>query len=62
MQTTKTNTPATRPAKKQRQTVDEFMDALDHPFKAEVQAVRGLIKGVNSDITEGENNIAEVQR
>src|SRR5688500_6161203 len=32
--------------------VDEFMDKLDHPFKAEVQAVRDIIKNVNSDITE----------
>lgn len=32
--------------------VDEFMDALDHPFKAEVQAVRDIIKGVNKDIAE----------
>jgi hypothetical protein len=39
-------------ARKKRQTVDEFMAELDHPFTAEVQAVRELIKGVNSDITE----------
>jgi len=32
--------------------VDEFMDKLDHPFKAEVQAVRDIIKNVNKDITE----------
>ncbi len=32
--------------------VDEFMDALDHPFKAEVQVVRDIIKGVNKDIAE----------
>jgi hypothetical protein len=34
------------------QTVDEFMDAPDHPFKAEVQAVREIIKGVHKDTTE----------
>jgi hypothetical protein len=32
--------------------VDAFMAALDHPFKAEVQAVRDIIKGVNAGITE----------
>ena len=32
--------------------VDAFMDRLDHPFKAEVQEVRGIIKGVSPDITE----------
>ena len=28
------------------------MSELDHPFKAEVQAVREIIKSVNHDITE----------
>jgi uncharacterized protein YdhG (YjbR/CyaY superfamily) len=32
--------------------VEEFMDALVHPLKAEVQALRGIIKGVNPAITE----------
>src|SRR6185503_3673206 len=32
--------------------VDEFMAQLDHPFKAEVQMVRDIIKGVNKNITE----------
>lgn len=32
--------------------VDEFMGKLDHPFKAEVQAIRDIIKKVNKDITE----------
>lgn len=32
--------------------VDVFMAKLDHPFKAEVQAVREIIKGVNPHITE----------
>ena len=32
--------------------VDEFMQALDHPLKAEVQVVRDIIKGVNKDIAE----------
>lgn len=46
------------PTRKPQQTankteeVDEFMDKLDHPFKAEVQAVRDIIKSVNGDITE----------
>ena len=32
--------------------VDEFMDKLDHPFKAEIQAIRDIIKNVNEDIAE----------
>jgi uncharacterized protein YdhG (YjbR/CyaY superfamily) len=32
--------------------VDEFMDKLDYPLKAEVQTVRDIIKNVNKDITE----------
>lgn len=32
--------------------VDEYMAQLDHPLKAEVQALRDLIKGVNPNITE----------
>lgn len=32
--------------------VNEFMDKLDHPFKAEVEMMRGMIKNVNKDITE----------
>jgi uncharacterized protein YdhG (YjbR/CyaY superfamily) len=28
------------------------MDKLDHPFKAEVQAIREIIKKVNKDMTE----------
>ena len=36
----------------QTEQVDEFMENLDHPFKAEVQMVREIIKNVNPDITE----------
>jgi uncharacterized protein YdhG (YjbR/CyaY superfamily) len=32
--------------------VNEFMDKLDHPYKAEVQMIREIIKTVNKDITE----------
>ena len=32
--------------------VDAYMAALDHPLKAEAQALRDLIKGVNKNITE----------
>jgi hypothetical protein len=39
-------------AKKSKETVDEFMAKLDHPFKAEVQVIRDMIKGVNPGITE----------
>jgi uncharacterized protein YdhG (YjbR/CyaY superfamily) len=34
------------------QQVDEFLDKLNHPFKAEVQMIREIIKTVNKDITE----------
>jgi hypothetical protein len=39
-------------AKNNPEKVNEFMDKLDHPFKAEVQAVREIIKSVNEQITE----------
>lgn len=32
--------------------VNEYMDKLDHPFKAEVQAIREIITGVHPGITE----------
>ena len=32
--------------------VDEFMDALDHPLKMEVQAIRDMIKNVDPAIVE----------
>lgn len=32
--------------------VSEFMEKLDHPFKAEVQTLRDVIKNVNKDIVE----------
>ncbi len=38
--------------KNNRQNVDEFMEELDHPFKAEVQTVREIIKNSHQDITE----------
>lgn len=47
MATKKTN-PSTASTKQ----VDEFMDKLDHPFKAEVQMIRAIIKSVNKDVTE----------
>ena len=31
--------------------VDAFMRELDHPFKAEVEAIRKIIKKVNKGIT-----------
>jgi uncharacterized protein YdhG (YjbR/CyaY superfamily) len=33
-------------------TVEKFMDKLDHPYKAEVQFLRKVIKKVNKDIAE----------
>ena len=38
--------------KKPKETVDEFMQQLDHPYKAEIQAVREIIKGVDENIVE----------
>jgi uncharacterized protein YdhG (YjbR/CyaY superfamily) len=32
--------------------VDDFMQELDHPLKAEVQIIREIIKNVNNEITE----------
>jgi uncharacterized protein YdhG (YjbR/CyaY superfamily) len=32
--------------------VEEFLENLSHPLKAEVEAVRSIIKGVNKDINE----------
>jgi uncharacterized protein YdhG (YjbR/CyaY superfamily) len=32
--------------------VTQYMETLDHPFKAEVQALRDIIKSANQDITE----------
>jgi len=32
--------------------VDEFLRELNHPLKAEVEAVRSIIKGINKDIVE----------
>jgi len=32
--------------------VDDFLRELNHPLKAEVEAVRSIIKGVNKDINE----------
>src|SRR5688572_11491172 len=32
--------------------VNQFMEKLDHPFKPEVEAIRRIIKKVNSGITE----------
>jgi len=32
--------------------VDEFLENLSHPLKAEVEAVRSIIKGVDKDINE----------
>ena len=32
--------------------VDEFLENLSHPLKAEVEAVRAIIKGVSKDINE----------
>ncbi len=44
--------PVTKPVVNKTEKVNEFIDKLDHPFKAEVQAVREIIKNVNKDITE----------
>lgn len=41
-----------KPPVNKTEEVNEFMVSLDHPFKAEVQAVRDIIKNVNPAITE----------
>jgi uncharacterized protein YdhG (YjbR/CyaY superfamily) len=41
-----------KPTQNPTEQVDEFMAKLDHPFKAEVQMLRDLIKSVNENITE----------
>ncbi len=41
-----------KPTPNQTEQVDEFMEKLDHPFRAEVQMVREIIKNVNRNITE----------
>jgi uncharacterized protein YdhG (YjbR/CyaY superfamily) len=43
----KKGSPVSRTAK-----VDEFLENLSHPLKAEVEAVRSIIKGVNKNINE----------
>jgi len=32
--------------------VNEFLDRLKHSFKAEVQAIRDILKGIHKDVTE----------
>jgi uncharacterized protein YdhG (YjbR/CyaY superfamily) len=39
-------------AKKPKETVDEYMAKLEHPLKAEVQAIRDIIKSVHPEIME----------
>jgi uncharacterized protein YdhG (YjbR/CyaY superfamily) len=39
-------------AKKSKETVNEYMDKLEHPLKAEVQTIREIIKSVHPEITE----------
>lgn len=44
--------PALIKSQKRANEVDEFMSKLSHPFKAEVQMIREIIKNVNKEITE----------
>jgi hypothetical protein len=37
---------------KKRESVEDYMARLEHPLKAEVEALREIIKGVNPAITE----------
>ena len=41
------------PVKPKGNEVDDFMQALDHPLKAELEAVRRLILGTDKTIAEG---------
>jgi hypothetical protein len=45
-------TKAKKPKQSGTEQVNEFMTGLEHPLKAEVQAVREIIMGVHSGITE----------
>ncbi|MCQ3933238.1 MAG: DUF1801 domain-containing protein [Chloroflexi bacterium] len=38
--------------KQSKQNVDEFMERLDHPFKAEIEAIREILLGVSPCVTE----------
>ena len=40
------------PTMENTEQVNEFMDLLDHPFKAEVEMMRDIIKNVDQDIAE----------
>jgi len=42
----------TNPTMGNTEEANAFMDKLDHPFKAEVEMIREIIKSVNKDITE----------
>jgi len=42
---------AAKPANRSEE-VDAFLDGLKHPFKAEVQAIRDIVKGIHEGITE----------
>jgi hypothetical protein len=44
--------PTIKPPENRPHEVDTYMDRLDHPLKAEVEAVRQIIKGVHAGITE----------
>jgi len=37
---------------KQTKTVTQFLDELEHPLKAEIEAIRSLVLGANPGITE----------
>lgn len=41
-----------KPAMHGTEQVNDFMDQLDHPFKAEVEMIREMIKTVNKDVVE----------
>lgn len=50
---TKKPTPASHTHDDTTQAVDEFMHRLDHPFKAEVQAIRRTLLAIDPAIAEG---------
>lgn len=41
------------PSKPAGSDVDDFMRALEHPLKAEIEAVRAIIRGASPEISEG---------
>ncbi len=51
--TSQTTKPKTTASPVSAAAVDQYLDELDHPLKAELEAIRKIILGVNKEIAEG---------